>query len=123
MTRKFRQNIGTVLEETEEEIVAGFRDCEEELKDLSNNEYTELGDRAANSKSVDELDSVMRYYERRLARTRSAKKRLENGNYGICMECGKTISEPRLSANPAALFCIECASRRERLRKYRRHAS
>lgn len=122
MTRKFRENIGTVLEETEEEIVAGVEDCRMELKELSNNEDAELGDRATNSKSVDELDSVMRHYEKRLARTRSAKRRLENGTYGVCVDCGKPINENRLAATPEALFCIACASTRERLRKYRNHS-
>jgi len=53
----------------------------------------------------------------------SALKRIEEGVYGICEECGKPISEKRLLAAPAATQCIECkaeSEKRERADKIRR---
>ena len=52
-----------------------------------------------------------------------AIKRIDEGVYGICEECGKAISEKRLRAAPAATLCIECkaeAERRERAEKITR---
>jgi DnaK suppressor protein len=52
-----------------------------------------------------------------------ALKRIDEGIYGICEDCGKTISEKRLQAAPAATLCIECkaeAEKRERSEKIRR---
>jgi len=40
--------------------------------------------------------------------------RIDNGEFGECLECGETIAEARLNANPAITLCIDCASARER---------
>ena len=39
--------------------------------------------------------------------------RLENGTYGICAECSRTIPEKRLHAKPEAIRCVGCQSIRE----------
>ena len=44
----------------------------------------------------------------------AALKRIEEEDYGYCQECGEDIAAARLEADPAALFCIGCASARER---------
>lgn len=119
MTKRFKQNIRNILDATEEEIVSTIEECREEYRALTNSDCVELGDRAANSKYLDELGSVMEHYELRLARTRSAKKRLENGHFGLCVECGGKIAENRLLARPDTLFCYDCASNRERRSRYR----
>ena len=119
MTKQFAQHIGNILDEAEEEIISGVEEYENEYRALTSNEDAELGDRATRSKSLDELGSVIAYYEKRLSRTRAAKRRLRNGTYGTCMDCGKKIKQNRLKARPDALFCISCAQRRERLKRYR----
>ena len=42
-----------------------------------------------------------------------ALKRLENGEYGRCQECGEPISEGRLKIRPYAVFCIKCKTKHE----------
>ena len=42
-----------------------------------------------------------------------ALKKLEEGTYGICEDCGNDISEPRLKALPFAVHCVECKQRHE----------
>jgi DnaK suppressor protein len=37
-----------------------------------------------------------------------ALARLESGGYGICVECGREISEQRLLATPTVQTCIQC---------------
>ena len=44
----------------------------------------------------------------------AALKRIDEKEYGYCQECGDPVSEGRLKADPAVLFCIDCASRMER---------
>lgn len=46
----------------------------------------------------------------RLKRVELALKRYEQGEYGICCECGEDISFKRLAALPESTFCIECKS-------------
>lgn len=38
----------------------------------------------------------------------NALKRIEDGTYGVCSNCGKTIIPERLEALPHAVTCIEC---------------
>ena len=41
----------------------------------------------------------------------SALRRLEDGTYGHCEECGVAIQPARLEAMPASRFCIDHANR------------
>lgn len=43
--------------------------------------------------------------ETRLYFVKEALKRIEQGKYGICKECGEEIEVDRLEANPAAITC------------------
>lgn len=38
-----------------------------------------------------------------------AIKRIENDNYGICIDCGEEIAQQRLAVQPSATKCINCA--------------
>ncbi|MGH9582015.1 MAG: TraR/DksA family transcriptional regulator [Bryobacteraceae bacterium] len=38
----------------------------------------------------------------------TALRRLENGEYAVCQECGDCISEKRLRAVPWAAYCLDC---------------
>ena len=42
--------------------------------------------------------------------------RIEKGEYGICVSCGKPISRERLEAVPHARLCIECKTKEEQKR-------
>ncbi|MGC3874017.1 TraR/DksA family transcriptional regulator [Halomonas sp. GXIMD04776] len=50
----------------------------------------------------------------RLALIQAALTRIEEDDYGECLECGEMIAEGRLAADPAITLCIDCASHRER---------
>ena len=49
-----------------------------------------------------------------LEEIKAALKRIEEGTYGMCTNCGKQIAEARLEALPWATLCIDCARDRER---------
>ena len=46
-----------------------------------------------------------------------ALERIEKGEFGICVLCGKDINPDRLEAVPHARLCIDCKSREELLKK------
>src|SRR5512134_246851 len=48
----------------------------------------------------------------------AARRRLDDGSYGICTDCGAGIDFERLHAEPEAARCIECQRRHEKT--YRR---
>ena len=45
----------------------------------------------------------------------AALERLSNGKYGQCTDCRVDIGFERLRAEPAALRCIECQARHEKM--------
>ena len=58
--------------------------------------------------------------ESRLMRKISrALEKLNNGDFGMCEECGREISEERLKARPMAILCIKCKRMQEAVEKIR----
>jgi RNA polymerase-binding protein DksA len=49
-----------------------------------------------------------------LAKIEAALKRIDDGTYGICENCGQPIGEERLEAMPWATLCIDDKRREER---------
>ncbi|MBB3763341.1 TraR/DksA family transcriptional regulator [Sphingomicrobium lutaoense] len=47
--------------------------------------------------------------EQEKLRIDAALRRIEEGDYGFCLECGEAIAEKRLEHDPAATHCIGCA--------------
>ena len=47
--------------------------------------------------------------EARKLRIQAALKRMEEGEYGYCVDCGGEIGEGRMEQDPAAPTCIDCA--------------
>ena len=49
-----------------------------------------------------------------LGEIEGALKRIEEGTYGTCVNCGQPIAEERLTAIPWATYCIDCKRLQER---------
>jgi len=43
----------------------------------------------------------------------AALKRIDDGDYGICVECDEEINPKRLEFDPTVRLCITCASKSE----------
>lgn len=43
-----------------------------------------------------------------LIQIKRALERIDNGEYGICQECGRKIPPGRLKAIPYTSYCVEC---------------
>ena len=61
-----------------------------------------------------ELDYTLEENEGRLLQAiDAALKRMDDGTYGICVNCGKPIPEERLAAVPYAVLCLQCKREEE----------
>jgi DnaK suppressor protein len=49
-----------------------------------------------------------------------AIRKLNEGTYGICEDCGDEISEKRLHILPYAIYCIDCKEKREKIEEMQR---
>lgn len=47
--------------------------------------------------------------QERLLRIAAALKRIEDGSFGECLECGEDIAAKRLQLDPTVVLCIDCA--------------
>ncbi len=93
-------------------------ELETELKHLGSTHagpdavYVERGsDEDSNAQEVTEFQedlSLEASLEISLGEVKEALKRMEDGAYGICDECGKPIAEERLKALPRATRCLSC---------------
>ena len=52
-----------------------------------------------------------------IRKIKAALRRIEEGTYGECEECGEDISIARLQARPVTSYCIRCKTKLEALEK------
>lgn len=106
----FNQKIDELLREAGK-TVSGMTGTTESFPDLT--------DRASQESDRD-FELRIRDRERKLIKKmREALERIDNGTFGICVSCGKKISEKRLMARPVTLLCIDCKKKQEELEKQR----
>jgi DnaK suppressor protein len=87
---------------------------EDEQHELSGGSDNHLADIATYTYDR-ELDSTLEGAEgEHLSHIEAALKRIEDGTYGICENCGKPVSPARLEAMPWATLCIDCKRLAER---------
>jgi DnaK suppressor protein len=83
----------------------------------SNDRVVDLNDQA--SMEVDRnYELRIRDRERRLIlKMKEAIQRIDNGTFGICVDCEEEISEKRLIARPVTTQCIDCKTKQEKIEK------
>jgi DnaK suppressor protein len=57
-----------------------------------------------------------------IRKIRQALRRIQEGTYGECEECGEDIHIARLQARPVTTYCIHCKTKLESLEKLGRAA-
>jgi DnaK suppressor protein len=67
-------------------------------------------DRATDLENQDALEGIQISEVREIQRIREALKRIAEGTYGVCSQCGEDIDPKRLRALPTATKCISCAA-------------
>lgn len=65
--------------------------------------------------SLQDRNSALRdRMEEKLTQIKDALRRIEDGEYGKCLHCGKVIAPARLQALPYAELCIDCQTEQEK---------
>lgn len=88
---------------------------QETIEDMteSGEVYADPADRAT-AESDRAFTLLLRDRERKLIRKiQQALQRIDDGDFGMCTECGDEISIPRLKARPMTTLCINCKSKQE----------
>jgi RNA polymerase-binding protein DksA len=74
---------------------------------------TDMEELGSDSADQELTYSLLGSEEATLDQIEAAIKRIEDGSYGRCEECGEEIPKSRLDAIPYAAECVRCASQQE----------
>ncbi|MFC4291589.1 TraR/DksA family transcriptional regulator [Sphingorhabdus arenilitoris] len=74
----------------------------------------DFSEQAAQMEDDEALEAQQKMVRRQIAALRAAITRIDNGRYGLCVNCGEPIAEARLNAIPEATLCIACAEQSSR---------
>lgn len=103
LLEKEKERIFKNLSHAREVIEKGEKGVPTHIADYATDEF-EKGLEVGLSNSESKIMEAINY----------AIKKIEEGKYGICEECGKPISRERLKAIPYARYCIKCQTEREK---------
>jgi len=108
-----------VLIKTREEIV---KEAKTEISKYIKGEKRQLvetalddGDWSVIDLSEDISLKQLSTHRENLLKIDEALRKLKEGTYGKCEDCGEEISEKRLKVMPFAIYCIDCKEKREQL--------
>jgi DnaK suppressor protein len=77
----------------------------------------DIGDQALMDLERELGISLLEMQNRKRQSIDEALRRLAEGSYGLCANCGVEISEKRLAAVPFAKLCVDCQAKEELLEK------
>ena len=101
------ENIAKELKTRLSELTARLAEIESELrKPLS----ADSEERATDLENQDALEGIMNCVFQEVHQIQGALRRIAEGTYGVCVQCGADIDPKRLEALPIATRCISCAA-------------
>ncbi|MBN1442006.1 MAG: TraR/DksA family transcriptional regulator [Planctomycetes bacterium] len=84
-----------------------------ELESPDKGSGSDIEDLATDADGTDSLCEIMDIEATQIVQIETALKKIDEGTYGICEDCGGEIASARLEALPFATQCIECKRRAE----------
>lgn len=104
----FRDMLNSMLEDILQKGQATIDDMTETVE-----VYADPADRAT-AESDRAFTLRLRDRERKLIKKiQQAVTRIEEGEFGVCVDCGEDIGIARLKARPMTTLCINCKSKQE----------
>jgi len=102
-----------------EKALANLRDdhpgsLDEEVEEVAGTADNHLGETASATLGREIDYTLGENSEEVLSQIDAALRRVEDGTYGTCVNCGREIASERLEATPWAALCIDCKREAER---------
>lgn len=105
-----RDEIKAVLETRRTELIARRERLARHTRHRDEPLPPDFAEQAVELENGETLVALDREVHSELRQIERALRRLEDGLYGECVECGDPISQQRLAALPYTSLCIDCAS-------------
>ncbi|HDI52186.1 RNA polymerase-binding protein DksA [candidate division KSB1 bacterium] len=108
MEKEKLERIRNLLLERQREILGKVGASSEDLGQLQNDHTADWIDRVTVDNAVNNLLNMESELANELMAIRRSLRKIKEGTYGICENCGKEIGYERLEALPTALYCRNC---------------
>lgn len=116
MNAKEMQNFRSRIEQEITGLEESAASIKNEIRESSEVCARPTGDALDCAKDERDLKSQIEIHNHtraRITELHGALRRMENGGFGICQECGDHIGARRLQARPGAFLCIGCQEHNE----------
>lgn len=116
MSQDSLARVSTLLQQREEQLRALLQadDAAGLAAPVDGSETTDFKDAATRESLAAVQDAQADHAAAELAEVQAAKRRLADGGFGLCCDCGEAIAEARLLAMPATARCASCQTLFER---------
>ncbi len=104
--------IKKILQERDR-ILGGIDSLSENYEVTAGDRATEFEETASTEREKEYLWSLISQDIEEMSEVNEALKRIIDGTYGICVDCGEKIPEARLEAKPTAIRCVACQDKFE----------
>ena len=101
------------LLERQEQLVETVSRTEQDGRQADEEPTQDLADKASNSYTKEFLFKKSNDDRFILHLIEEALRRMNDGAFGVCVECGGEMQQKRLEAVPWARHCIECQEKQE----------
>jgi DnaK suppressor protein len=119
-----RAALRSALVKKREELV---REAKEEISKYIRGETKQLVDTALDNGDWSVVDlsedislKQLSTHRETLLKVDEALRKIDEGTYGRCEDCGEDISMERLKVLPFAIYCVDCQEKREQLAELQR---
>jgi len=114
MEREELEYFARQLQERKEQLFRQIKQYEEELHDIQREMPADSKDAAPWERRQHLLRCFIGEDRAEIQQIEQALRKIENGTYGICEECGEPIPKKRLQVRPLVLYCVQCQEELER---------
>lgn len=111
LVTQLKREYQTLLSEVREELKNSGN---QHRIDMLNREPGDSGDESLATTLVNLNLTTLDRHVQEIRDIESTFKRIENDEYGVCIDCGDMIAFNRLQAYPTAKRCIVCQEKREK---------
>ena len=102
------------LQNQRDEILSMYKQDLRAGQESADDGTEDIVDRANNAYNRELMFSLSDTERNTLLQIENALRRMDDGTYGRCSNCGQSIALPRLEALPWARFCVDCQEMAEK---------
>ena len=92
-------------------LIRRMQEIAEEQQHVNGPLSQDFAEQATEREHEEVLDALGEAGRLELSQINRTLERIDDGEYGICADCGESIAEARLQILPNSEYCVSCAER------------